>query len=78
MESFTTIKKKTTTSKAYKKLVAIIREFRPDITYTCGYKVGTLRRLSEINCSVLIILHTLHGHVFIANFGKLKHHFTNQ
>jgi glycosyltransferase involved in cell wall biosynthesis len=60
---------------AYKKLVAIIKEFKPDIVHTHASKAGTLGRLAAINCNVPIVLHTFHGHVFHSYFGKLKTRF---
>ncbi len=58
---------------AYKKLKAIIREFKPDIVHTHAAKAGALGRLAAISCGVPIIYHTFHGHIFNSfYFGKLK------
>ncbi|MCB0509823.1 MAG: glycosyltransferase [Bacteroidetes bacterium] len=57
---------------AFKELVAIIREFKPDIVHTHAAKSGTVGRLAAIYCGVPIILHTFHGHVFHSYFHPLK------
>lgn len=57
---------------AYKHIVKVIREYKPDIVHTHASKAGTLGRLAAINNDVPIILHTFHGHVFHSYFGKLQ------
>lgn len=57
---------------AYKELVQIIREFKPDIVHTHAAKAGAIGRLAAHNEGVPIILHTFHGHVFHSYFSKLK------
>jgi glycosyltransferase involved in cell wall biosynthesis len=57
---------------AYKEIKKIIREFKPDIVHTHASKAGAIGRLAAIDCSVPIIVHTFHGHVFHSYFGKLK------
>lgn len=57
---------------AYKELVQIIREFKPDIVHTHAAKAGAIGRLAAYNEGVPIILHTFHGHVFHSYFSKLK------
>ncbi|MGB1018247.1 MAG: glycosyltransferase [Chitinophagales bacterium] len=58
--------------KAYKELVKIIRDFKPDIVHTHAAKSGALGRLAAINEGVPIIVHTFHGHVFHSYFNPLK------
>ncbi|MFT4969833.1 MAG: glycosyltransferase involved in cell wall biosynthesis [Chitinophagales bacterium] len=57
---------------AYKELVRIIKDFKPDIVHTHAAKAGAIGRLAAHNCGVPIVLHTFHGHVFHSYFGKLK------
>ena len=58
--------------RAYKKICAIIREFKPDIVHTHASKAGTIGRLAAHRCGVPVIIHTFHGHVFHSYFGKLS------
>jgi glycosyltransferase involved in cell wall biosynthesis len=58
--------------KAYKKIIAIIKEYQPDIVHTHASKAGALGRIAAKKCNVPIILHTFHGHVFHSYFGKTK------
>lgn len=58
--------------KAYKEIVKIIREFKPDIVHTHAAKSGALGRLAAINENVPIIVHTFHGHVFHSYFNPIK------
>jgi glycosyltransferase involved in cell wall biosynthesis len=57
---------------AYKELVRIIKEFKPDIVHTHAAKAGAIGRLAAYNCGVPIIIHTFHGHVFHSYFGSFK------
>lgn len=62
----------TSDRKAYIRLKAIIREFKPDIVHTHASKAGALGRRAAKACDVPVIVHTFHGHVFHSYFGKVK------
>lgn len=57
---------------ALRKLVAVIREYRPHVVHTHTAKAGLLGRLAARLCGVPAIVHTYHGHVFSGYFGKAK------
>ncbi|MFM7024349.1 MAG: glycosyltransferase [Flavobacteriales bacterium] len=56
----------------YKKIKAIIKDFKPDIVHTHAAKAGTIGRLAAYNSGVPVIVHTFHGHVFHSYFNKTK------
>ena len=63
---------------AYKKIKAIIKDFKPDIVHTHASKAGALGRLAAHQLGVKGIVHTFHGHVFHSYFGRVKTQFYKQ
>ena len=61
--------------KAFQQMKKIIRDFNPDIVHTHAAKAGAIGRLAAAACSVPVILHTFHGHVFHSYFSKWKTEF---
>lgn len=57
---------------AYKKIKAIIKEFKPDIVHTHAAKAGALGRKAAFACNIPVTVHTFHGHVFHSYFNKLQ------
>jgi glycosyltransferase involved in cell wall biosynthesis len=60
---------------AYRKIVEIIRSYKPDIVHTHASKAGALGRMAAIHCKVPHIVHTFHGHVFHGYFNPLVSSF---
>ncbi len=60
---------------AYRKLVKIIKEFKPDIVHTHASKAGTLGRIAANQLKVPVVLHTFHGHVFHSYFNTFSTEF---
>ncbi|MCQ2959680.1 MAG: glycosyltransferase [Bacteroidales bacterium] len=61
--------------KAFRKVVKIIKQEKPDIVHTHASKAGMIGRAAAIYCGVPQIYHTFHGHVFHSYFGKAKTKF---
>jgi len=61
--------------KAYNKICQIIKDFKPDIVHTHAAKSGALGRFAAHHLNVPVILHTFHGHVFDAYFGRIETSF---
>ncbi|MEJ6754381.1 MAG: glycosyltransferase [Flavobacteriales bacterium] len=57
---------------ALRKIIKIIKEFKPDIVHTHAAKAGALGRRAAYKMGVKQIYHTFHGHVFHSYFGNLK------
>ncbi len=57
---------------AYRRIRAIIKEFKPDIVHTHAAKAGAVGRLAASEAGVRTIVHTFHGHVFHSYFGAVR------
>ncbi len=57
---------------ALRKLLRIVRSFRPHIVHTHTAKAGFLGRLAARLAGVPVVLHTYHGHVLYGYYSPLK------
>jgi len=57
---------------AYRRILSLIRTFKPDIVHTHASKAGAIGRLAAWRAGVPIIVHTFHGHVFHGYFSAFK------
>jgi glycosyltransferase involved in cell wall biosynthesis len=58
--------------RAFREVVAQIREFRPQIVHTHTAKAGTLGRIAATRCRVPAVVHTFHGHLLHGYFSPVK------
>ena len=58
--------------RAFRKILKIIKNYKPDIVHTHASKAGTLGRLAAWFSGVPVIVHTYHGHVFHSYFSAFK------
>jgi glycosyltransferase involved in cell wall biosynthesis len=54
------------------RMVQLVRQLKPDVVHTHMAKAGTVGRLAAHVCSVPLIVHTYHGHVFHSYFRPAK------
>ncbi len=57
---------------AFRRMKAIIRDFKPDIVHTHAAKPGAIGRMAAHQLKVPVIVHTYHGHVFHSYFNSSK------
>ena len=57
---------------AYRRIKALIKEFKPDIVHTHAAKAGAVGRMAASELGVKAIVHTFHGHVFHSYFGPVR------
>lgn len=56
---------------ALRRLVRLMREFRPHLVHTHTAKAGTLGRIAAQLAGVPAVVHTFHGHLLYGNFSRL-------
>ncbi len=61
--------------KTYKRLIARLRELKPDVVHTHSSKAGIIGRWAADKAQMPFILHTIHGLAFTASTSKLVNAF---
>ena len=64
--------------RAFRKILKIIKNYKPDIVHTHASKAGTLGRLAAWFSGVLLLYTRTMGMFFIAIFLRLKHSYLKQ
>ena len=57
--------------RALRRMMALIKEYKPHIVHTHTAKAGAIGRLAAFLCRVPLRVHTFHGHVFHGYFSAL-------
>ena len=55
---------------SYRSILQLIRQHKPDIVHTHGFKTGFLGRIAAKWAGVPVIIHTYHGHLFHSYYGN--------
>lgn len=56
---------------AYRQLIKLLRQHKPHIVHTHGFKSGWLGRRAAYKTGVPVIIHTYHGHIFHSYYNRL-------
>ena len=56
--------------RAFLKVYAVIKSFKPQIVHTHGSKSGLIGRLAAYRAKVPVIIHTFHGHLFHSYYNS--------
>lgn len=64
--------------KAFRRVLRLVREYRPHIVHTHTGKAGILGRLAARTTGTPVTVHTYHGHVLDDYYGPLKTHAARQ
>lgn len=55
---------------SYRAILKIIKQQKPDIVHTHGFKTGLLGRIAAKRAGVPVIIHTYHGHLFHSYYNR--------
>lgn len=61
-----------TTARAIRRLMALMRDYQPDIVHTHMARAGFLGRVAAWRAGVPVIVHTYHGHVYAGDFNPVS------